>query len=195
MVQQEHPVPHKFVAVSWTEIEELCISVAEKIRKAGIKVDVIIGVLRGGWIPARLLSDYLGVERMGAIGVKFYRGVGEAGERPIVTQPLVLDIRDLNVLVVDDVADTGKTLNTVTNFLTLYGPKHIYTATLYVKPWSIVTPDFYAAITDAWIIFPWDKAETFEELVNLRGFSIEEVSRISGESVEKIKRLLRTRRR
>ncbi len=193
MIQQVHPEPVKFISVSWSEVEELCLEIAERVAASVDRVDVIVGVLRGGWIPARLLSDYLGVERMGAVEVKFYRGIGETGERPIVTQPLVVDVRDKSVLVVDDVADTGKTLNIVTSFLTLYGPRRVYTATLYVKPWSIVRPDFYARVTDAWIIFPWDKAETYEELVNSRGMSIEEVSRIGGDSVERIKRMLRTR--
>ncbi|HIP85382.1 MAG TPA: phosphoribosyltransferase [Pyrodictium sp.] len=189
----QHPKPTKFLTVSWHDIEEGCLNIAEKIVKNGYRVDVIVGILRGGWVPARLLSDYLGVPNVGALEIKFYRGVGETGEKPVVTQPLVVDIRDRNVLIVDDVADTGKTLNVAQNFLSLYGPKQVKTATIYVKPWSIIKPDFYAWETDAWIIFPWDKAETYEELTVARGMDVEEVAQLGGETIERVRRMLRIR--
>ena len=188
-----HPKPTKFLNVSWREVEEGCLRIAEQIKRDGENIDLIVGILRGGWVPARLLSDYLGVDRIGVVEVKFYKGVGDRAERPVVTQPLVVEARDRTVLVVDDVADTGKTLNTVTNFLSLYGPRKILTATLYVKPWSIIRPDYYAFETDAWIIFPWDRAETVEELVRRHGLTVEEAARVSGNDVELVKRMLRTR--
>ena len=188
-----HPEPKKFLAVSWRDVEEGCLKIAEMIRDDGEDIDLIVGVLRGGWVPARLLSDYLGVNRIGAVEVKFYRGVGDRMERPVITQPLVVDAHNKTVLVVDDVADTGKTLNIVTSFLSLYGPRKILTATLYVKPWSIIRPDYYAYETDAWIIFPWDRGETIEELVTRKGMSLEEVARTSGDSVDFVRRVLRTR--
>ncbi|MET1101286.1 MAG: phosphoribosyltransferase [Pyrodictiaceae archaeon] len=193
MIQQPHPKPRKFLSVSWRDVEEACLEIAEEIRERGIQVDVIIGILRGGWIPARILSDYLGVYRMGAVEVKFYRGIGETSEKPVITQPLVTPINDQHVLVVDDVADTGKTLGITISFLNHYGPRRIYSATLYVKPWAINRPDFYARETDAWIIFPWDKAETIEELVEKHGFTIEDAARVSGEHVKFVEKLFKTR--
>jgi hypoxanthine phosphoribosyltransferase len=194
MVEYGHPEPIKFKPITWKDVEEHCVKIAEEVRSSVKLVDIIVGVLRGGWIPARLLSDYLGVAEMGALEVKFYRSIGETAERPVVTQPLIVDIRDKVVLIVDDVADTGKTLNIAVNFLNHYGPKKILTATLYLKPWSMHRPDFYAEETDAWIIFPWDKAETIEELVTKKGYSIEEVAKITGDDVEFIKRILRARK-
>ncbi len=189
-----HPKPTKFLPVSWRDVEEGCLRIAEKIVEDGEKIDLIVGVLRGGWVPARLLSDYLGVDKIGVVEVKFYKGIGDRAERPVVTQPLVVEARDKTVLVVDDVADTGKTLNIVTSFLSLYGPRKILTATLYVKPWSIVRPDYYAFETDAWIIFPWDRAETLEELVNGQGYTVEKAAQISGGDVEFVQRMLRIRK-
>lgn len=194
MVNTTYTEPTKFQPISWREVEEGCAYIAEKILRDRVKIDAIIGVLRGGWIPARLLSDYLGVHDMGALEIKFYRGVGETAEKPVVTQPLIIDVRGKNILVVDDVSDTGKTLNVAVNFLSLYGPKKILTATLYFKPWSMYRPDYYAYETDAWIIFPWDKAETVEELIVKKGMSLEEVSRITGDHLDFIKRIYSTRR-
>ncbi|KSW11366.1 phosphoribosyltransferase [Pyrodictium occultum] len=193
MAGQGHPEPVKFKPVTWREVEDGCARIAEQVLSKGIKVDVIVGVLRGGWIPARLLSDYLGTPVMGALEIKFYRGIGETSERPVVTQPLIADIRDKVVLVVDDVADTGKTFNMAVSFLSHYGPRRILTAALYLKPWSMYRPDFYAEETDAWIIFPWDKAETVEELVKKRGLTLEEAARITGEDLGFLKRVFNTR--
>ncbi len=194
MVNTTYTEPTKFQPISWREVEEGCAYIAENILRDRVKIDAIIGVLRGGWIPARLLSDYLGVHEMGALEIKFYKGVGETAEKPVVTQPLIIDVRDKNILIVDDVSDTGKTLNVAVNFLSLYGPRKILTATLYFKPWSMYRPDYYAYETDAWIIFPWDKAETVEELIVKKGMSLEEVSRITGDPLDFIKRIYSTRR-
>ncbi len=194
MTTYRHPEPIKFKPVSWREVEHHCVTIAEQVRSRIERVDIIVGVLRGGWIPARLLSDYLGVATMGALEIKFYKSIGETAERPVVTQPLIMDIRDKVVLVVDDVADTGKTLNVAVNFLNHYGPKKILTASLYLKPWSMHRPDFYAEETDAWIIFPWDKAETVEELVSRKGYSVEEVAKVTGEDIEFIKKIIKTRK-
>lgn len=194
MASPRYVKPAKFQAVSWREVEEGCVLIAENILREGVEIDTIIGILRGGWVPAQLLSDYLGVRSVGTLEIKFYKSVGETSEKPVVTQPLIVGIRDKNVLLVDDVSDTGKTLNVAVNFLSLYGPRKVYTATLYFKPWSMYKPDYYAYETDAWIIFPWDKAETIEELVAGRGMDLEEVSRITGDPVDFIRRIYATRR-
>ncbi len=195
MSRPKHPEPARFLPVSWREVEEACLNIAEQIASRSLNIDLIVGILRGGWIPARLLSDYLGVYRMGAIEVKFYRGIGDHAEKPVITQPLVTEIRNQTILVVDDVADTGKTLNTVVSFLSHYGPHKVFTATLFVKPWSIIRPDFYSRETDAWIIFPWDRAEIIEELVSKHGMSLEEAAKTSGDSIEFVQRMFRTRSR
>ena len=193
MVNQPHPQPTRFQPVTWRDVEEGCARIAEQIRSSNVDVDVIVGIMRGGWIPARLLSDYLGVDRMGALEIKFYMGIEETAEKPVVTQPLIIDVRDKNVLVVDDVADTGKTLNVAVNFLMHYGPRRILTATLYLKPWSIHRPNYYYQETSAWIIFPWDKAETVEELVTKHGYDVNRVAEITGEDTGFVKRILSTR--
>lgn len=194
MVKQPHPEPKRFLRVRWRDVEEACLHIAESISSSGVDVDIVVGILRGGWVPARLLSDYLGVHAMGAIEVKFYQGIGRHGSMPVITQPLIVPVKNMNVLVVDDVADTGKTLSVVTSFIDHYGPRKIYTATLYVKPWSIVRPDYYYRETDAWIVFPWDIAETIEELTE-KGYSLEELAEMLGDEEELLERMLRSRNR
>ena len=116
-----------------------------------------------------MLGDYVGISEIGGVGIKFYKGVGDHFERPIITQPLTLNIKDKTVLVVDDVADSGRTLQLAVELIKLYGPKEVRTAALYIKPKSIIIPDFYAAETDLWIVFPWEPAEVLRDVANLRG--------------------------
>jgi len=191
----------RFLTLSWNEIEEASLTIAEKIVSSGFTPQVIVGVLRGGWIPARMLSDLLDVKEVGALEIKFYRGVEERSERPVITQPLVCDVKDKNVLIVDDVADTGKSLQVALGAVSLYGPKLIKTASLYTKPWSVIVPDFYYAQTDKWIIFPWEMRETVQTLVEAEyritsrtSVDVERISRDLSQKVgldqEKIRRIL-----
>jgi hypoxanthine phosphoribosyltransferase len=174
----------RFLTLSWKDIEEASISVAEKISASGFTPQVIIGVLRGGWIPARILSDLLNLSDVGAIEIKFYKGIEERSERPVITQPLVCDVKDKSVLIVDDVADTGKSLQVALGAVSLYGPKQIKSVSLYVKPWSVIIPDFYYAQTDKWIVFPWEKRETIQTLVEAEYRIISRAS-IDSEKVSK----------
>jgi len=191
----------RFLTLSWNEIEEASLTIAEKIVSSGFTPQVIVGVLRGGWIPARMLSDLLDVKEVGALEIKFYRGIEERSERPVITQPLVCDVKDKNVLIVDDVADTGKSLQVALGAVSLYGPKLIKTVSLYTKPWSVIVPDFYYAQTDKWIIFPWEMRETVQTLVEAEyritsrtSVDVERISRDLSQKVgldqEKIRRIL-----
>ncbi|MCD6164911.1 MAG: hypothetical protein J7J30_05730 [Candidatus Odinarchaeota archaeon] len=49
----------KFLAPWWDDVYELTLKVAEKIMKSGFSPDILVGIARGGWIVARLLSDFL----------------------------------------------------------------------------------------------------------------------------------------
>ncbi|AEM39615.1 phosphoribosyltransferase [Pyrolobus fumarii 1A] len=184
----------RFITPSWSEIEELCMEIAEDVLRDGYKPDIVVGVLRGGIIPAKIVADYIGVKRIATVEVKFYAGIGATREEPVITQPLIENVRGQRILLVDDVADTGKTLAHVASFLNYYGPSEVRTATVYVKPWSMVKPDYYGEETDAWIIFPWERLEMLTELVEHHGFSLEDASEVTGIDPERAEQLLRLHR-
>ncbi len=154
----------KYRYVDWETLHDLVARLALAVGES-YSPQVIVGVLRGGYIIARILSDVLGVEELGIVGVKFYRGIGETSERPLVTVPLVDDVRGRDALVVDDVADSGRTLETLAAELRLRGARTIKTAVVFLKPRSIVIPDFYAEVTDSWIVFPWELCDFAREMV------------------------------
>ncbi|MFQ5999968.1 MAG: phosphoribosyltransferase, partial [Candidatus Bathyarchaeia archaeon] len=155
----------EFEIPSWDQIYGLLLDLANKVRKAGFKPDVIVGVSRGGWPPARVMSDLLENPKLANVTAEFYVGVAETKGKPVITQPVSVPVRDKKVLVVDDVADTGESLRLVRAHLGEQGASEVKIATIYYKPWSVVIPDYYEKETKSWIIFPWERKETVRKVV------------------------------
>jgi len=155
----------EFEVPSWDEIYEMLLALASMIKKDMFKPEVIVGVSRGGWPPARVMSDLLGNIELANVRVEFYRGVAETKSEPIITQPLSMSVEGKRVLVMDDVADTGKSLKIVREHVIERGAKESRIATIYYKPWSIIIPDYYVRVTRKWIVFPWERRETVRNLV------------------------------
>lgn len=143
------------VYLTWWQVDRAIFSLADKLRE--YKPDVIVGIARGGLIPAVRLSHILGDIELKVIDVKFYTDINEHTEMPKITIPIYGDLKDKKVVIVDDVSDTGKTLEVVINEVKRLGAKEIKVACLAMKPWTSVVPDFYVFRTDKWIVFPWEE--------------------------------------
>ena len=154
-----------FEVLDWNEIYDGCIELANQIKKNGFNPEIIVGVARGGWIPARILSDLLGNTFVASIKVEFYTGVAETAKKPIVSQQVSTSVAGKRVLVVDDVADTGESLVTVRQNLLSRGASEVKIATLHYKPKSVLRPDFYVRETSAWIVYPHERYEFVENRV------------------------------
>lgn len=155
----------EFEVPKWNQIYEMLLNLAEKIRKNNFKPDIIVGVSRGGWPPARVMSDLLDNPNLANVRAEFYLGVAETKGEPTLTQPVSMTIAGKKVLVVDEVADTGKSLKLVKEHIIEKGATEVKIATVYYKPWSIVKPDYYERETSNWIVFPWEIKETVRKIV------------------------------
>jgi hypothetical protein len=144
---------------------DMLLNLTEKIRKNGFKPDIIVGVSRGGWPPARVLSDLMGNPNLANVRAEFYLGVAETKGEPTLTQPVSVAVDGKKILLVDEVADTGKSLKLVKKHLTENGATEVKIATVYYKPWSIIKPDYYEKETRHWIVFPWEIKETIRKIV------------------------------
>lgn len=120
------------------------------------KPDCVLSIARGGLLIGGALGYALGIKNVSVINVEFYTDIGEHLEEPMMVPPTpkVVDLSGMRVLVADDVADTGKTLELVREFL---GDQveEVRTAVIYHKPSSIIDPDYAWRKTDKWINFPW----------------------------------------
>lgn len=157
----------RFLLLSWDDVEKFVDRVDGLIAADRYGVDTIVGVLRGGMVVANLLSDLLGVREIYVVGCKSYTDT--LREELMVYHDLELrDLSKRNILLVDDVADTGSTLEVAVNrVLKPRKPNAVKTATLLVKPWSRIKPDYVAESTDAWIVFPWERMETVKAVAKL----------------------------
>jgi len=184
----------EFEVPTWSQIYNMLLNLAEEIRKNGFNPDIIVGVSRGGWPPARVLSDLLGNPNLANVKAEFYLGVAETKEEPILTQPVSMVVAGKKVLVVDEVADTGKSLKLVKEHIINKGATEVRIITVYYKPWSIIVPDYYGKETSRWIVFPWEIKETIRKIVKKcreKGKSVEQEATklvkagISGELVRR----------
>lgn len=154
----------KFLLLSWLDVEKQIDELADEIVADGYPVDTIVGILRGGVIVANLLSDVLDIREIYVIGCQSYKGT-KHGELKIYHDLTLRDLRGRHVLLVDDVADTGSTLEAaVAQIIKPREPRDVRTATLLKKPWSSHVPDYCTSSTDAWIIFPWERFETIRSV-------------------------------
>jgi len=187
----------EFEAPTWNQVYDMLLKLTEKIRKDGFKPDIIVGVSRGGWPPARFLSDLLDNPNLANVKAEFYLGVAETKGEPTLTQPVSTDVVGKRVLVVDEIADTGKSLKLIKEHLTERGAEEIKIVTIYYKPWSIIKPDYYEKETSRWVVFPWEIKETVRKIVKKcreKGTLIEEeIARLvkAGISAELVQRFLK----
>ena len=129
---------------------------AQQVVDDGFEPDIVLAIARGGLGLAMGLAYALDVKNLSAVNVEFYTGVDQRLDLPVVLPPTLdqVDITGANVLVADDVADTGKTLELVRDFCTGY-VAGVRTAVVYEKPRSVVRCDYVWRHTDRWIDFPW----------------------------------------
>jgi hypoxanthine phosphoribosyltransferase len=73
----------EYLILSWDAIYNLTLQLSERIVNDGFKPDTIVGIARGGWIPARILSDVLYADTLQNIRIEYYSDVGVKGKEPI----------------------------------------------------------------------------------------------------------------
>lgn len=155
-----------FDVPSWDEIYSLLLELAHKIKIECLEIDYIVAVARGGWLPARVLSDLLGNSNLATVSAESQTDILGGRGNPFLIQSISADIKGKCLLLVDDIADTGKSLKLVLDHLNYKGAKSIHTATLYYKPWSILRPEYFEKETTKWIVFPWEVRETLKMLLS-----------------------------
>lgn len=155
----------EFEVPTWNQIYYMLLNLADKIRRNEFKPDIIVGVSRGGWPPARVLSDLLGNPNVANVRAEFYVGVAETKGEPALSQPVSVPVAGKKVLVVDEVVDTGKSLKLVKEHIMAEDATEVKIATVYYKPWSFVKPDYYEKETCCWIVFPWERKETVRNIL------------------------------
>lgn len=142
--------------LTWEGFGDATRELSQSIVDSGFTPDIIIAIARGGLLPAGALAYGLGVKLSDAMNIEFYTNVHETLPDPVLLAPL-LDTESLKskkVLVVDDVADSGRTLKLAVEILS-DKDCDVRSAVIYEKTRSIHKPDYAWRHTDEWIVFPW----------------------------------------
>ena len=100
----------KYITPSWDDLDELTLQVAQKVIQSKIKFDLIVALAKGAWPMSRSFLDYTNIKELASLGVKFYSGINERLQKPDIYQNIPTAVKGKNILVFDDVADTGESL-------------------------------------------------------------------------------------
>jgi uncharacterized protein len=140
--------------ISWERFGDLTRHLVEQLAEE--KVDVVIGIARGGLIPATAVASALRCEMF---PIRLTRRMHDevVHSTPVVLLDVAIQVANRKcAVVIDEIADTGQTLTRAVQLVSRRGVPRILTATLAAHSWSDPRPDFCAIETDALVIFPWD---------------------------------------
>lgn len=146
--------------LTWQAFGAASRELAIAIAADGFDPDVILSIARGGLFVAGSLGYALAVKNLHVMNVEFYDGVGSTLAMPVMLPPVpvAVDFSAKKVLVADDVADSGRTLELVYTFLKDQ-VEEVRSAVIYEKPRSVIKCDYVWRRTDRWINFPWSSEE------------------------------------
>jgi hypoxanthine phosphoribosyltransferase len=146
--------PDKHI-VTWDNLDELVGTLADKV---GSDYDVVLAITRGALVPAGMLAYRLGLRNILVAAVAYYDDTGQPAEQPTFFQfPADPLLHGNSVLVIDEVWDTGTTIEAVVERVRMAGGRPT-TAVLHYKPGRskvASTPDHFVVATDAWVVYPF----------------------------------------
>ena len=142
--------------LTWEAFGGASQELAREIAGDGFRPDLILAIARGGLFVAGALGYALSVKNLHLMNVEFYNGVGATLDMPVMLPPVpsAVDFSEKKVLIADDVADTGKTLELVRGFIAGQVAE-VRSAVVYEKPGSLIKCDYVWKHTNLWINFPW----------------------------------------
>jgi hypoxanthine phosphoribosyltransferase len=145
------------VIITWNDFESDINCCINQLNK---KFDLIIGLMRGGSIPATIISNKLNIP-LRMLGLKSYTNDNKQSDIVLYQTCMdsivsIIDQRK-NLLIVDDLSDSGNTFQfAVDNYKYIFD--NVYTLAPYTKTGTSLVPDFYSRQfeKDTWLVFPWE---------------------------------------
>jgi len=154
----EHSKTARRHYVSWTDIDHACNDILDQILLDGKMPKRIVGLTRGGLIPAVILSHK---SRIPMSSLDWQTRDGTTKEA-LKLQRLIDDLVDPEdtILVIDDIADSGRTFASIKAAIPAGHESQIVFAALTHKSSSEVEPEYYSTYHNArenvWFVYPWE---------------------------------------
>jgi len=145
--------------ISWESFASLAAKLAEHL--AAEDIEVVVGIARAGLFPATAVACAL---RKELFPVRITRRLNDQVmfQQPVWKVDVSKEVEGKVVAVIDEIADTGETLRLVARRVREQGAARVITACLVSHSWASPAPDHVAVVTDALVIFPWDKQVYFD---------------------------------
>jgi hypothetical protein len=140
--------------ISWEDFARLAATLTEKL--ADERIDVVVGIARAGLFPATAVACAL---RKELFPVRITRRLNDqvTFPQPVWNGDVSREVEGKIVAVIDEIADTGETLRLVAQRVREQGAARAITACLVSHSWAEPSPEHVVLVTDALVMFPWDK--------------------------------------
>ena len=165
--------------MSWDLFNELAKKVAVKMNEDNYSPDFMVGLARGGWVLSRVLCDYLGIKDLVSLKVEHWGVTATPDGTAQIKYPIEFDLTGRDVVIVDDITDTGESMKVALECIKKLNPLTVKTAALRNINGSTFTPDYFGdEIAWRWVVFPWNYIEDMCNIVpkaSVGAKSIEEV--------------------
>ena len=154
--------------ITLPEAYEMAYRVSRQISKSSEHFEIVIGISRGGFPPARMRCDFLNVKTLTSLQIRHYTGGGDARESVDMTDSVNIDLTGKHVLIVDDVNDSGKTLKKAYEYISSLNPGILKTAVLHEKESTEFNAHYTGSILSdwRWLIYQWAVVEDLLEFLN-----------------------------
>lgn len=159
------PINCRFV--SWQEIVEWTRSLADKVMGSTYHPELLLAIARSGFVPGRLISDYMGNPQLYALKVEHWLDTtAEHTEDAVIPHRAPLPVDGKEVLVIDDLVDTGRSAVHTIQYCKDQGAKEVKLAVMLYLTSSELEPDFYTIKQEEWFwfVFPWNRTEDLRNL-------------------------------
>ena len=139
---------------SFDEIDMLARTISKRSKQLGGFTHVV-GIARGGLVPATIISYELGLP-LAVVQVSSYEGKERKGIIGNCSELFDLP-KNSKLLIVDDICDTGETISWIEKQLALNELKY-EVACIFTKVEHKNKIKFYGSIVpdDKWVVFPWE---------------------------------------
>lgn len=144
--------------LSWDEVENICKEIALEVDRT-FGPGVIVGVGKGGLIPAAIIASLLRIEILPCVVSRKRRGE-VVRDKPEMVSPVSSRVSGERVLVVDEMVMTGETMRMVVSHVKKEKARLVRTACIWasVESWK---PTYYAIESAGYVTFPWDYEVVF----------------------------------
>jgi len=153
---------------NWEYIYGLCRTVSDEVRRDEFEPEVIVALARGGWFAGRCCCDFLGLDDLTSLKMEHYVGTAKKSGEPTVRYPMPEgSVAGKNVLIIDDIADTGGSIERAEEYVTDRDAGDVRTATLQLLGTSEYQPDYVGEHLDewTWVVYPWNFIEDMIDLI------------------------------